>query len=92
MQDSFSAADGVGLPDVTERLISQIRPVCKEGRIELEEVSIVYDPVWKVQVTEQIHVNHQCAEETVYLIDFIPEQVQKVFAAEFICSPGQESL
>lgn len=62
------------------------------GRWNLHLDSIVYDLVWKVQVTEQIHNNHQCVKETVYLIDFISEQAQERFAAEFVCSMGQENL
>lgn len=86
MRDTFTAIYDAGEPArVTERLVSLIKPVLLDGRIALEEVALIYDPSWKVTVTEQVHTGPYRGEETVYLIDFTTDCETEEFLVEFVC-------
>lgn len=85
MQDKYVCAENTDhCVLVKERLVTLIKPIVKEGCVELEEVRIFYEPGWKVQVSEEVHVTSASKGEQVYLIDFIPEQSSEEFRIEIV--------
>lgn len=59
--------------DLTERFVTTFQPELFENRVEVNGVSLVFDPaVVKLQVKEEQHLlhNYESGTETVYCLDF----------------------
>ena len=71
--------------EVIERFVSYIKPQVSEKYIRLADVCLLADfDAWKVNVSEDIHVNHFGIEEKVYLIDFTFRKPESEFWIDFV--------
>lgn len=85
MRDQYTYGDNCKTYGaVKERLVSLVKPVVKEDRVELDELQIRFSPGWQVQVTQDLHVTRSEGETVVYLIDFTTEQPMQEFQVEFV--------
>lgn len=68
LTDTFDLKEGAA---VTERIVTKFKPVCTEGKVTMEELTLTYDPtLWDCFVsTEQATKDGALC----YLIDFTPK-------------------
>lgn len=74
LTDTFDIKDG---STVTERIVTKFQPVCTEGKIGIEELTLTYDSaLWHCSVsTEQATKDGSLC----YLVDFTPKGEVKTF-------------
>ncbi|MBQ8188685.1 MAG: heparinase II/III family protein, partial [Lachnospiraceae bacterium] len=82
LKDSFTFEDSC---KVIERLVTQVKPEVLDGRVQLEDVRVLFDAsAWEISVSEEMHANHSQGKEKVYLVDFSPKQQKSEFEAQFV--------
>ncbi len=76
LTDTFEVKEGTA---VTERIVTKFKPICTEGKVSIEELTLTYDAtLWDCSVsTEQATKDGALC----YLIDFMP----KGEIATFVC-------
>ena len=65
--------------DITERLVTDIKPQTADGCVFIEKAKISAPPCWSVSVSERDTTYHSGKERKIYLIDFAPEAKTDIF-------------
>lgn len=82
--DSIIMTDKIELTqvsDITERIITLIKPRLCDGIVKVDELNLIYDKnAWHVEINTEEHITHHREKVTAYCIDFRRTDDHAVFS------------